>query len=716
MTRSGILDRAFDFNPPAFPSKEWRKDMTKPKNYQKRSSQLLKYFQCLVSKPIILQDTLFQKGIQLPKQMCDIANGESMPKHPKKQENKLQIKNNNVESDNTNSNNNSHSKPAVKSQESSTFDGLNALRAKELRQLLRDVGIDPSQFLEKTEMIVALMQHQQQNDHDGDRDDEKRPTTSNKNNVNKQDVNVSRHNNKQNCNSDFDALNKLRVKQLKEYLFDLGIDASQFIDKKEMIYAIMKHQSSMNNNNNNNDIYNNDDHERERRKTKNNNAYAKKNDEKKGDCDPDFATFNKMRVKDLRQYLNDLGIDASKFVEKTEMIDAILNHQRNNGSGSRRNNNNNKKSKNSITKPRIKSQFDHETKQHAYEKKINCTSDWGMLSIKSLCWQLKLETDDEWTDVYNSIYSGVSRLEAIGLIDILSNMFNTRFTTTVKTKSKSKSQSNCVLNLECDSLKENITLIHLFGLIIIKGINITLINKDNKRENIFDLLLNDTNLKDLQQLHCLSRLQLQSPILLFHTPDASLAISLQVSLAANTPGATINGGTWLMDKNHQAWVKQSSSWTIDQRRELIEKLHQCLKNSIAIKEHRNGKERDSVTDVMNALREPNLENGNVLSDNDYTVLKRDFQKYGQAMNNRNNNNSDVYSVLAKASKAVKNSKRNFFPRNVKYIFYFLFFCFLFFYYFLFFIFVFLLFLSLVILLFYFVLFCFLFCFVCCLHA
>ena len=113
-----------------------------------------------------------------------------------------------------------------------------------------------------------------------------------------------------------------------------------------------------------------------------------------------------------------------------------------------------------------------------------------------------------------------------------------------------------------------------------------------------------------------------------------------------------------MNKNNQAW-------TIDQRRKLIEKLHQCLKNSITIKEHKNGKERDSVIDVMNALGAPNLENSNVLSDDDCRVLKRDFEKYGQAMNNWNNNGSDVYNVLAKASKAVKKSKRNFFPRNVK---------------------------------------------------
>ena len=125
MTRSGILDRAFDFNPPAFPPKTWLKDMTKPKNYEKRASQLLEYFEYLVSKPIILKDALFQKEIQLPKhlqkQMSEIAmdlqsrkkviekwgHSPSMHKHYKKQQNKLQIKNKN-KNKNKNSNSNSN--------------------------------------------------------------------------------------------------------------------------------------------------------------------------------------------------------------------------------------------------------------------------------------------------------------------------------------------------------------------------------------------------------------------------------------------------------------------------------------------------------------------------------------------------------------------------------------------------------------------------------
>ena len=118
-------------------------------------------------------------------------------------------------------------------------------------------------------------------------------------------------------------------------------------------------------------------------------------------------------------------------------------------------------------------------------------------------------------------------------------MFKTKFKCELNTNTKLQSKSKCdsVLNLECDSFKDNITLIHLCGLIIIKGVNTTLINKNKKRENIFDLLLSYTNLKDLKQLHCLARLQSQSPVLLFNTPDAKLAISLQVSLSSNKPEA-----------------------------------------------------------------------------------------------------------------------------------------------------------------------------------
>ena len=112
------------------------------------------------------------------------------------------------------------------------------------------------------------------------------------------------------------------------------------------------------------------------------------------ECDSDFAALSRMRVKDLRQRLSDLGIDASKFIEKTEMVDAIVSHQRNN--------------KSSISKARIESRFEAKKENMNQQEKINSNSNWGMLSMTSLCLQLKLETDDEWTDVCNSIYCGVS--------------------------------------------------------------------------------------------------------------------------------------------------------------------------------------------------------------------------------------------------------------------------------------------------------------------
>lgn len=46
-------------------------DYTKPKNYNKRAHKLLKWFELLLSKPAVLRDKTFQKGIHLPKHLQD---------------------------------------------------------------------------------------------------------------------------------------------------------------------------------------------------------------------------------------------------------------------------------------------------------------------------------------------------------------------------------------------------------------------------------------------------------------------------------------------------------------------------------------------------------------------------------------------------------------------------------------------------------------------
>ncbi|ETO24597.1 hypothetical protein RFI_12559 [Reticulomyxa filosa] len=78
LLRSGILDRAFKFTPPNFPGKYWFKDMTKPKNYEKRGQELLIYLRALVSKPTILKFAEFQTSINLPnslkRSVGEIAN------------------------------------------------------------------------------------------------------------------------------------------------------------------------------------------------------------------------------------------------------------------------------------------------------------------------------------------------------------------------------------------------------------------------------------------------------------------------------------------------------------------------------------------------------------------------------------------------------------------------------------------------------------------
>ena len=46
-------------------------DYTKAKNYNKRAHKLLKWFETLLSKPAVLRDKTFQKGIHLPKHLAD---------------------------------------------------------------------------------------------------------------------------------------------------------------------------------------------------------------------------------------------------------------------------------------------------------------------------------------------------------------------------------------------------------------------------------------------------------------------------------------------------------------------------------------------------------------------------------------------------------------------------------------------------------------------
>eukprot|EP01084_Bolivina_argentea_P082584 149520_1 len=67
LSKNEVFQKAFNYDPPKFPPKSWMTDFTKPKNYKKRAKKLLDYFEILVSKPLVLRDKLFQKGIHLPK-------------------------------------------------------------------------------------------------------------------------------------------------------------------------------------------------------------------------------------------------------------------------------------------------------------------------------------------------------------------------------------------------------------------------------------------------------------------------------------------------------------------------------------------------------------------------------------------------------------------------------------------------------------------------
>eukprot|EP00483_Globobulimina_turgida_P010134 UN10153 len=60
------FQKSFAYNPPDFPPKSWFTDYSKPKNYRKRAHKILKYFKILTSRPSILRNKQFQKGIDLP--------------------------------------------------------------------------------------------------------------------------------------------------------------------------------------------------------------------------------------------------------------------------------------------------------------------------------------------------------------------------------------------------------------------------------------------------------------------------------------------------------------------------------------------------------------------------------------------------------------------------------------------------------------------------
>eukprot|EP01084_Bolivina_argentea_P100295 180117_1 len=63
------FQKSFAYNPPDFPPKAWFTDFTKPKHYRKRANKILKYFKILTSKPSILRNKQFQKGIDLPQSL-----------------------------------------------------------------------------------------------------------------------------------------------------------------------------------------------------------------------------------------------------------------------------------------------------------------------------------------------------------------------------------------------------------------------------------------------------------------------------------------------------------------------------------------------------------------------------------------------------------------------------------------------------------------------
>ena len=86
------FQKSFSYNPPDFPPKSWFTDFTKPKNYKKRANKILKYFRILTSRPSILRNKQFQKGIDLPpnlqKLISQIAKGLQSKKFIEKNYNK----------------------------------------------------------------------------------------------------------------------------------------------------------------------------------------------------------------------------------------------------------------------------------------------------------------------------------------------------------------------------------------------------------------------------------------------------------------------------------------------------------------------------------------------------------------------------------------------------------------------------------------------------
>lgn len=324
------------------------------------------------------------------------------------------------------------------------------------------------------------------------------------------------------------------------------------------------------------------------------------------------------------------------------------------------------------------------------------------LSMKSLSCQLKLKTFDELQDIYNSIYCGVSRLEAIGLIEALELLFKTdsknsttkKMAKTNKNKSRSSKKDReeeiekvvkvekVVIDLELENIENHVALIHLFGLMIFKGINITLMSVDNKRKNlnVFNLLSqrwNDINVDDAgrqRKYPLLKQLGSQAPILVYYDDDL-LYHSKNVDFDR------------IFLLNNERLVKYSTRWTIDDRIKLIKELYDCLMDNVLIKEYENGQTRDSVDDVINALCQTKLGNFNVLYDDDYQRLRYDFNCYSEEMykktyfqfssfmnddidcdESKESGHNDIYKILANASMAVKSSNRNYFPRNVCFFF------------------------------------------------
>jgi len=71
LSKSEQFQKAFNYDPPSFPSKSYFTDYTKAKNYQKRAKKLHKWFEEILKQPAVLTDKTFQSGIHLPKHLQD---------------------------------------------------------------------------------------------------------------------------------------------------------------------------------------------------------------------------------------------------------------------------------------------------------------------------------------------------------------------------------------------------------------------------------------------------------------------------------------------------------------------------------------------------------------------------------------------------------------------------------------------------------------------